>query len=85
VIGSPGDWLAIPTLANGQPAAAVYLRGGDGTYSAFGLGILTVAPAGIARVTVFGGGADLVARFGFPSIHPGHSPAIARSGAQGNV
>jgi RNA polymerase sigma-70 factor, ECF subfamily len=57
-IGSPGDWRMIPVLANGQPAAAAYYRG-----AAFGLGVLTVTQAGISRITVFGGGPDLVARF----------------------
>ena len=74
VIGSPGDWLAIPTLANGQPAGAAYRRGGDGAHRAFGLGVLTVTPAGIARITVFDGGADLVAKFGLPPSHPGPGP-----------
>jgi RNA polymerase sigma-70 factor (ECF subfamily) len=59
VIGSPGDWRMIPTLANGQPAAAGVYRG-----SAFGLGVLTVTPAGIARITVFGGGPAVVAMLG---------------------
>jgi RNA polymerase sigma-70 factor (ECF subfamily) len=59
VIGSPGDWRMIPTLANGQPAAAGVYHG-----SAFGLGVLSVTPAGIARITVFGGGPVLVAKFG---------------------
>jgi RNA polymerase sigma-70 factor (ECF subfamily) len=58
VIGSPGDWRMVPTLANGQPAAAAHYRG-----SGFGLGVLTVTPAGIARITVFGGGPELVAKF----------------------
>jgi RNA polymerase sigma-70 factor, ECF subfamily len=71
VIGAPGDWLMIPTLANGQPAAAAYYRDGSGTYHAFGLGVLTVAADGITRITVFGGGPDLVARFGLPRIHLG--------------
>jgi RNA polymerase sigma-70 factor (ECF subfamily) len=71
VIGSPGDWRMIPTFANGQPAAAAYQRGGDGIHRAFGLGVLTVTDAGIARILVFGGGADLVARFGLPPAHPG--------------
>jgi RNA polymerase sigma-70 factor (ECF subfamily) len=61
VIGSPGDWRMAPTLANGQPAAIAYYRDGG-----FGLGVLTVTPGGIARITVFGGGAELVAKFGFP-------------------
>jgi RNA polymerase sigma-70 factor, ECF subfamily len=58
-IGSPGDWQMVPTLANGQPAAIAYYRGG-----AFGLGVLTVTRAGISRITVFGGGPGLAARFG---------------------
>jgi RNA polymerase sigma-70 factor, ECF subfamily len=58
VIGSPGDWRMVPTLANGQPAAVARYRD-----SAFGLGVLTVTPAGIASITVFGGGPDLVAKF----------------------
>jgi RNA polymerase sigma-70 factor, ECF subfamily len=59
VIGSPGDWRMTPTLANGQTAAIASYRG-----SAFGLGVLTVTADGIARITVFGGGPDLAARFG---------------------
>ena len=71
VIGTPGDWRMIPTVANGQPAAAGYLRDGDGVHRAFGLGVLTVTDAGIARVLVYGGGPGLVTRFGLPSVHPG--------------
>lgn len=58
VIGSPGDWRMAPTLANGQPAAVASYRD-----SAYGLGVLTVTPAGIARITVFGGGPELAAKF----------------------
>jgi len=71
VIGSPGDWRMIPTLANGQPAAVAYYRDGDGTHLAYGLGLLTVTPAGIARITVFGGGPALATRFGLPPTVPG--------------
>jgi RNA polymerase sigma-70 factor, ECF subfamily len=71
VIGSPGDWRMIPTAANGQPAAAAYHREGDGVHRAFGIGVLTVADTGIARIIVFGGGPDLVAKFGLPPVHPG--------------
>jgi len=60
VIGSPGDWRMVPTLANGQPAAVARYRD-----SAYGLGVLTVTPSGIARITVFGGSPDLEAKFGF--------------------
>jgi RNA polymerase sigma-70 factor (ECF subfamily) len=53
------------TLANGQPAAIARYRD-----SAYGLGVLTVTPTGIARITVFGG-PDLAARFGFNEMHAG--------------
>jgi RNA polymerase sigma-70 factor, ECF subfamily len=66
VIGAAGDWRMVPTLANGQPAAAAYLRDGDGVYQAFGLGVLTVTETGISRIVVFGGGPDLVAKFSLP-------------------
>jgi RNA polymerase sigma-70 factor (ECF subfamily) len=71
VIGSSGDWRMIPVLANGQPAAAAYHRDGDGIHGAFGLGVLTTSEEGIARITVFGGGPGMLARFGLPPVHPG--------------
>ena len=63
--GAPGDWQMEATAANGQPAAAAYLRGPDGVHRAFGLAVLTVTATGIARIVVFGD-PGLVARFGFP-------------------
>jgi RNA polymerase sigma-70 factor (ECF subfamily) len=78
VIGPPGDWAMIPTVANGQPAAAAYQRGPDGRHHAFGLGVLTATPTGIARITVFGGGPGLVVRFGCP-------PALPETGRDGRV
>jgi RNA polymerase sigma-70 factor, ECF subfamily len=65
--GAPGDWQMAATAANGQPAAAVYLRGPDGTHWAFGLAMLTVTGTGIARIVVFGD-PGLVTRFGFPPV-----------------
>ena len=55
------------TAANGQPAAAAYLRGTDGVHRAFGLAVLTVTGTGIARIVVFGD-PGLVTRFGFPPV-----------------
>jgi RNA polymerase sigma-70 factor (ECF subfamily) len=66
VIGSPGDWQMEPTLANGQPAGIARYRD-----NAYGLGVLTVTPTGISRITVFGGGFDWAAKFGFPPIREG--------------
>jgi RNA polymerase sigma-70 factor, ECF subfamily len=67
VIGRPGSYLMTPTRANGQPAAAAYQRGDDGLYRAFGLGVLTATGDGIAKISVFGGGARLVESFGLPA------------------
>jgi RNA polymerase sigma-70 factor, ECF subfamily len=67
VIAAAGNWRMLPTIANGQPAAVAYLRRDDGIHHAYGLGLLTVTDIGIARVSVFGDGADLVTRFGFPA------------------
>jgi RNA polymerase sigma-70 factor (ECF subfamily) len=61
---SPGDWRMAPTQANGQPAAAVWLRGPGGRQHPSGVVVLTVTPAGIASLVVFSDPA-LVARFGF--------------------
>jgi RNA polymerase sigma-70 factor, ECF subfamily len=60
VLGSRGDWRLLPTSANGQPAAIGYLHG-----RAYGILVLTVTPAGIARVNAFAG-PEVVAKFGFP-------------------
>jgi len=64
VVGSPGDWLMVPTVANGQPAAGAWYRDGQGGRQALGVAVLTVTPAGISRITVFAGGPAQVARFG---------------------
>ena len=74
VLGSPGDWLMTPTHANGQPAAATYYRTADTTHQALGIAVLTIAPAGITRITVFPGGPALVTRFGLPAAHPHRRP-----------
>ena len=64
-LGYPGEWRMVPTSANGQPAAAAYRRDADGTYRAYGVAVLTVATAGIARIVVFGE-PGLLAWFGLP-------------------
>ena len=65
VLGSPGDWRMVPTAANGQPAAAAYLRGDSGIHEAYGIAVLTPGTDGIARIVVFGD-PELVTTFGFP-------------------
>ena len=73
VIGAPGDWLMVPTNANGQPAAATYYRAAGATHQALGVAVLAVGPAGIARITVFPGGPGLVSRFGLPAHKESHA------------
>ncbi len=67
---SPGDWRMAPTRANGQPAAAVWLRGPDGRHHPYGLAVLTVSTSGIAGIVAI---ADptLVGLFGFGPEPPG--------------
>jgi RNA polymerase sigma-70 factor, ECF subfamily len=69
VLGAPGDWRMLPTTANGQPAAAAYFRGADGTHSALGIAVLSVTGAGIARITVFGD-PGLATKAGLPPALP---------------
>jgi RNA polymerase sigma-70 factor, ECF subfamily len=59
------------TRANGQPAAVTYYRTEEGTHHALGVAVLTTAPTGIVRITVFPGGPQLVAEFGFPATRRG--------------
>jgi RNA polymerase sigma-70 factor (ECF subfamily) len=64
VVRSPGDWRMLATSANGQPAAAGWLRDETGAYQPYGIVVLTVSGDGIRRVVSFGD-PSLVAVFGF--------------------
>jgi RNA polymerase sigma-70 factor, ECF subfamily len=53
-LGSCGSWRHLPVSANGQPAAASYLRREDtGPYGAWAVNVLTVRDGRIAEVTSF--------------------------------
>jgi RNA polymerase sigma-70 factor, ECF subfamily len=65
VLGTPGDWLMLPTSANGQPAAVCYIRGPSGAYQPYGVVVLTTTAAGITGINSFGD-PGLVHTFGFP-------------------
>jgi hypothetical protein len=59
----------IPTLANGQLAAAAYSRGRDGIDHACAIVVLTTTATGISRIVVFGDPglfANSASRDGFP-------------------
>jgi RNA polymerase sigma-70 factor (ECF subfamily) len=64
LLGSPATWRMAATSANGQPAAAAYLRDPEGDYRAYGICVLTVTDAGIRRISSFGD-PRLVTTFGF--------------------
>jgi RNA polymerase sigma-70 factor, ECF subfamily len=51
--GAADRWWMIPTSANGQPAAASYLRRRDGAHHAHAVHVLTVTGSGIARIVAF--------------------------------
>jgi RNA polymerase sigma-70 factor (ECF subfamily) len=50
----PGDMRLIPTIANGQPAGAMYMRNREtGRHEPFQMHVLDVTPGGIAHVVAF--------------------------------
>ena len=67
--GRPGDVRLVPTMANGQPAFGIYLRGEDGVHRATSLQVLTLTGGAISNVTMF---LDLrlFDTFGLPPTQP---------------
>lgn len=70
---SPGDMRLVPTVANGQPAFGLYMRGDDGVHRAFQLHALDVTAEGVAHVGCFFD-LRLFQTFGLPEILPAQSP-----------
>ncbi|VBA32826.1 ECF RNA polymerase sigma factor SigG [Mycobacterium innocens] len=62
---SPGDMRMIPLVANGQPAAAMYLRAGQ-RHVPFQLHVLDMVDGGVSHVVAFLDG-SLFPKFGLPS------------------
>ncbi len=46
-------WRMVPTRANGQPAVVTYQRADEGRYEGYGIQVLTLIGARIARITAF--------------------------------
>jgi RNA polymerase sigma-70 factor (TIGR02960 family) len=69
VLRRKDQWRMVPTRANGQPALVVYQHAGEGRYEAYGVQVLTLIGARIARITAFND----------PSLVPtfGLAPALA--------
>ncbi|MHA7661632.1 sigma-70 family RNA polymerase sigma factor [Mycolicibacterium sp. HS_4_1] len=68
VLRRPGQWHAVPTRANGQPALVFYTWRGDGTMHGYGVQVLTLRAGRISRITAFNDPA-LVPSFGPPVLH----------------
>ncbi|MEY9847219.1 sigma-70 family RNA polymerase sigma factor [Streptacidiphilus sp. MAP5-3] len=49
----PGLWRMYPTRANGQPAVVIRKRDEDGAYQPYGVQVLTLIGARVARITSF--------------------------------
>ncbi|MFI0237676.1 RNA polymerase subunit sigma-70 [Streptomyces sp. NPDC016845] len=64
-----GQRIMVETIANGQPAFAVYIRGRDAAFHAHQLQIPTLTEAGISTVLAFHR-ADLFPLFGLPIDRP---------------
>jgi RNA polymerase sigma-70 factor (ECF subfamily) len=62
---SPGDMRLLPLVANGQPAAAMYMRAGD-RHLPFQLHVLDVRADGVSHVVAFLDGA-FFEKFGLPN------------------
>ncbi|OBG20549.1 RNA polymerase subunit sigma-70 [Mycobacterium sp. 852002-51057_SCH5723018] len=62
---SPGDMRLLPLIANGQPAAAMYMRDGD-VHVPFQLHVLDMTTDGVSHVVAFLDD-TLFAKFGLPS------------------
>ncbi|MFI7668573.1 sigma-70 family RNA polymerase sigma factor [Nocardia sp. NPDC049526] len=63
---TPGEWRAIPTSANTQPAIAYYRLDENNTYHAHSIHLLTLRDTAIDRITVFLD-ASLFPGFGLPT------------------
>ncbi|MEE2030639.1 sigma-70 family RNA polymerase sigma factor [Rhodococcus chondri] len=64
----PGDQILLPTVANGQPALGLYMRGDDGQHHPFQLQVLDIVEGRVVHVTAFFDDdlPALFARFGLP-------------------
>jgi RNA polymerase sigma-70 factor, ECF subfamily len=79
VLTVPGEFLLVPTSANGQPAFGAYMRSGDGIYRGHGVQLLSVSGQRVTRIVSFNDD-TLLALFGLPRDQPAApEPAVGRS------
>ena len=77
VINEPGQFRLTAVAANGQPGLAAYVRHHDGVYRAHAIAVLTIAGAGIARISSFND-PGLFPAFGMPQVFPATGSAARR-------
>ena len=75
VLTGPGQFMFVPTAANGQPAFAAYARADDGSFQAHAIQVLTIVAGQVARIVSFNDG-RLFTAFGLPAM-----PAAAMAAA----
>ncbi|MDT5128679.1 MAG: polymerase sigma-70 factor, subfamily [Mycobacterium sp.] len=64
----PGDMRFLPTTANGQPAAALYMLNREtGVHEEFQLHVLGIRAGGVSHVVAFKAGDGLFESFGLPA------------------
>jgi RNA polymerase sigma-70 factor, ECF subfamily len=81
--GGPGDMRLIPTMLNGQPAFALYMRSEDGRFLPFNLMVLALEGQQVSHVTAFFD-LRLFATCGLPDhlaagTGPAHAPLAAHA------
>jgi RNA polymerase sigma-70 factor (ECF subfamily) len=69
LLPEPGARIIVETAANGQPAFAWYVRGGDGAFHAHSIQVLTLTNEGVSAVLDFHR-PDLFAGFGLAVDRP---------------
>jgi RNA polymerase sigma-70 factor (ECF subfamily) len=68
-VDNPGEWRLVPVRANGQPAAANYVRAwGESEFRATTLDVLRIEDGELVEITTFG--TDTFAAFGLPAALP---------------
>jgi RNA polymerase sigma-70 factor (ECF subfamily) len=64
----PGDMRFLRTIANGQPAAALYMLNREtGAHEEFQLHVLEISPGGVSHVVAFHAGDGMFEKFGLPA------------------
>ena len=83
----PGWWRLQPSSANTQPAVIVHRRGGEGCWEPYGVQVLTLTGARVARIVSFNDPGLVPAFATTPATMADNSkkPATTRPGAEPGI